>query len=58
MQNGTRKMMDSRYTSIYSKKSSHTLDRPQLSAETCRQAPSDRKANTGKPTSNAGKGKL
>jgi hypothetical protein len=58
MQNGSRKMIDSRYTSIYGKKDSYTLNREQLSAETCRNVPADRRAESAKPISNAGKGKL
>lgn len=49
MQNGTRKMLDSRYTSIYKNKTPITTHREQLSAEICRQEPSDRKAESAKP---------
>lgn len=60
MQNGYRKMIDTRYTSIYSKKNPFTLNREQLPAETCREVPADRRIDTGKPISNdySGKGKL
>lgn len=47
MQNGTRKMNDTRYTSIYSKKTPMTTHREQLPAEICRQAPSDRDEDYG-----------
>lgn len=47
MQNGTRKMLDTRYTSIYKGKQITTF-REQLPAETCKTPPSDRKANVGK----------
>jgi hypothetical protein len=48
MQNGFRKMEDTRYTSIYKKKEGYTLNRKQLPAETCREYPSDRKAESAK----------
>lgn len=51
-------MIDTRYTSVYGKKNPFTLNREQLPADTCRQVPSDRRADSGKPISNAGKGKL
>lgn len=57
MQNGSRKMTDTRYTGIYSKKTPITTNREQLSAEVCRQMPSDRK-EPGKAVSNSGQGKL
>ena len=57
MQNGSRKMTDTRYTSVYNNKTPITTHREQLSADICRQMPSDRK-EPGKPVSNSGKGKL
>ena len=58
MENGSRKMVDARYASAYGKKNPYTLNREQLPAETCRQVPADRRAESAKPITNAGKRKL
>jgi hypothetical protein len=57
MQNGSRKMTDTRYTSIYTKKT-QSNKWPQLSAETCRELPADRKAESAKPAKVKVGGKL
>lgn len=48
MQNGSRKMIDTRYTSIYKKPNPYSMKREQLPAETCKEYPADRKAESSK----------
>jgi hypothetical protein len=50
-------MTDTRYTSIYTKKT-QSNKWPQLSAETCRELPADRKAESAKPAKVKVGGKL